>query len=1345
MDGVLFAWIHLSDLHFGYGDAEHQWDQRLVLGAVRKDVAALVGGACPRPEAIFVTGDIAFSGGVKKIGEYEDAKARLVEIAEAVGLERESIFAVPGNHDVQRSVDAGDRDVGRLVKLIRLGEEKLDDALATDAALLRRRLGNYLTFAKDLAPACLAGGAAPEAELFWSHERATESGLRVRVAGLDTAMVAADDEDRGKLWLGKEQVARALEGAGAEANEPAVVLVLSHHPFTGGWLADEKVASSWVRGRAHIHLCGHVHEADARQVVTGGGSSLVTVTAGASYGDAPKGGPPARHGYNIAALVRGERGGLELAVWPRLWSPKNSDFRADVENVPGGKDCWRHAIAGVQAPAPRRKPGPAAGPGGGDASDSGAQGGDGQYDVFLAHASPDKERARELYGLLKPALRVFLDEESLLPGDDWSVEIPRAQARSRVTAVLVSRATDAAFYEREEIAAAIAMKRARQGGHRVVPVHLDGVPRDPFSAPYGLRVLQGIDATMAGGLSEVANRLKDAVAAQRSGAAPRESAGSGLPASAQRWLDAMADQHRWIRIVGFQERYKIGLPLDEIFVPLRVRAGRRKVESLKQDKLGENYVESRVVGTPEALEAASKNPNVAGLAVLGDPGAGKTTLLKQLFLRSVREGSAAAGLPDGLRPVLLRCSQLEPGHLTPGGLRAAVEREAERNGFAHCGEELVRSGAPILFLLDGLDEVRDEKARARLCNWLDREVSHWPKSFFVVTCRFAAWRSEAVLGQRFVPVDVLWLDESAVRSYVLKWFVAVERGLDPLGSKEKARARGEESAQKLLLQLLDPKRQANRRLREMTENPLLLSTLCLVHHCDWRLPEKRGKLYDRCISLMLDTWRREKEDAPNLPDESARQVLQPLAWAMHSAEAKEWPADKVVAAIESRLSELPDLPRSPEAFLERARDVCGVLASKDLGSYEFFHLSFQEYLAATHAREKGLIAELAEHAAEPWWREVILLAAAQPGVLGKLVRALASKSGLEPHGDLLRECVSEAFDLEAAPFVEAINRGLRGERGGVATARAVLQALGKRAPQDVLERARGLTAHEDVGIAAAARALVGEREVSAVAGAPVPGKPFREQTTKMSFLWVPPGKFWMGSSKTPGEPNYDKDAYDDEFPAREVTLTEGFWIGEHPVTNAQYAVFMEATGARAPEFWQDRWFNAPYQPLVGVDWEESLKFAQWMTDQAKLGAWRFHLPTEAEWEYAARGTDGRKYPWGEEAPTAERANYGGDGKPTPVGTHPAGRSPWLVQDMAGGVWERCLDGWQDNFANMRTNVVNPCHPSERGAPRVVRGGSWDFGPGGLRCAYRLRYAPQDRLRDLGFRVVCRGSRERIGL
>lgn len=86
-----------------------------------------------------------------------------------------------------------------------------------------------------------------------------------------------------------------------------------------------------------------------------------------------------------------------------------------------------------------------------------------------------------------------------------------------------------------------------------------------------------------------------------------------------------------------------------------------------------------------------------------------------------------------------------------------------------------------------------------------------------------------------------------------------------------------------------------------------------------------------------------------------------------------------------------------------------------------------------------------------------------------------------------------------------------------------------------------------------------------------------------------------------------------------------------------------------------------------------------------------------------------------------------------------------MQDMAGGVWEWCLDGWQDNYANMMTNIVNPCHLSERGAPRMVRGGSWSFDSRSLRCAYGVRFVPQCRYQDLGFRVVCRGSHQHIGI
>ena len=819
------------------------------------------------------------------------------------------------------------------------------------------------------------------------------------------------------------------------------------------------------------------------------------------------------------------------------------------------------------------------------------------------------------------------------------------------------------------------------------------------------------------------------------------------------WIAAGVAEHEWLRVVGFQERHKIRLRLDEVFVPLRVRAGwRRGRPGLKGSKLDDGFVESQEVDLPGALRLAASVKDTVGLAVLGDPGAGKTTLLKQLFVRVACDGSASVGLPPDLVPVLLRCSRIRHEDYVVSGLANAMLREAERGGHAEAARRLANGRTPILFLLDGLDEVRDEPSRAKLCDWLGDEVARWPGSRFVVTCRFAAWRREAVLDQRFRPVDVLWLDEKAVTEYVHRWFYAVERGFAVGVPEGRVEAEAKQRAGALLATLLDPKRQASIRLREMTENPLLLSTLCLVHHADMRLPDRRADLYDRCISLLLEAWAAQREGAPTLPDKPARQVLQPLAWAMHEAEAREWPAKNVVKAIAGPLAEVPELQKlSPSTFLDRARDDCGVLGSKDLGSYEFFHLAFQEQLAATHAVEQGLAAELAKHAGEPWWREVILLAAGKPGMLRALLRAMGERGEVAGHKELLRECVAEAIRVEAEPFVELLERGLRGESGGVATARVIMAVLGERAPALVMERARNLVGHVDIELAAAARAIAGEVAIGAFAGGVlVEGWPFRDPVTEMSFLWVPPGRFWMGSSKTKGERNYDPEAYDDELPAREVTLTSGFFIAELPVTNRQYARFLEAEKAELPEFWRDRRFNDPAQPLAGVSWDEARTFCAWLGKRAGLDeGWRFDLPTEAEWEYVARnGKEGRRYPWGNEPPKKEHADFEqdwGKGKPAPAGSHPKGRSAAGALDMAGSVWEWCLDNWNDNYVDMMTKIVDPCRPPQRGAPRVVRGGSWLDYPRRLRCAARGMDTPSLRYQYLGFRVVCRPSRQHLGI
>lgn len=200
-----------------------------------------------------------------------------------------------------------------------------------------------------------------------------------------------------------------------------------------------------------------------------------------------------------------------------------------------------------------------------------------------------------------------------------------------------------------------------------------------------------------------------------------------------------------------------------------------------------------------------------------------------------------------------------------------------------------------------------------------------------------------------------------------------------------------------------------------------------------------------------------------------------------------------------------------------------------------------------------------------------------------------------------------------------------------------------------------------------------------------------------------------------------------------------FWLGETPVTNAQYAAFLEKTGAEEPALWRDRRFSSPQQPVVGVSWDDAQAFCRWLS-----AAWSrpVMLPSEAQWEFAARGPESREYPWGDEAPDATRACFALDfqkGQPAPVGSYPAGRGPYGTLDQAGNVWELCSDAWNPNAYTERAGPLSepfdPLVEGKDGSGRVLRGGGWLSPAEDLRAAYRFRNPA--RLRDVvvGFRVA----------
>jgi formylglycine-generating enzyme required for sulfatase activity len=224
------------------------------------------------------------------------------------------------------------------------------------------------------------------------------------------------------------------------------------------------------------------------------------------------------------------------------------------------------------------------------------------------------------------------------------------------------------------------------------------------------------------------------------------------------------------------------------------------------------------------------------------------------------------------------------------------------------------------------------------------------------------------------------------------------------------------------------------------------------------------------------------------------------------------------------------------------------------------------------------------------------------------------------------------------------------------------------------------------------------------------------------MVQIPAGEFWMGVDGVIG--------LEDERPRHKVWL-DAYAMDRHEVTTGQYARFLAATGRKPPWLWET--VNPDLhgdRPVIGVDWEDADAYCRWAGKR---------LPTEAEWEKAARGTDGRNFPWGNQPPTAELANHALGARFSysqalmPVGHYEKGRSPYGLDDMAGNVWEWVQD-WYDGSYYEQSPERNPTGP-EQGQLKVLRGGSWSELPKYLLTYGRFKLPPGTRNSYTGFRCA----------
>ena len=213
-----------------------------------------------------------------------------------------------------------------------------------------------------------------------------------------------------------------------------------------------------------------------------------------------------------------------------------------------------------------------------------------------------------------------------------------------------------------------------------------------------------------------------------------------------------------------------------------------------------------------------------------------------------------------------------------------------------------------------------------------------------------------------------------------------------------------------------------------------------------------------------------------------------------------------------------------------------------------------------------------------------------------------------------------------------------------------------------------------------------------------------------NMVYIEGGSFVMGTNE-----------YEDQGPEHEV-YTDPYYIDKYPVTFEDYSAFVEDTGYAIPKFWEDPELNGPRQPISGITWADAQAYAQWAGKK---------LPTEIQWEFAARGRDNRRYPWGNVDADTVRCNFGDYlGMPSIVTMHDTGQTPDGIFDMAGNVYEWCANPFLPYNPKGHSKEVAAAEPR-----RVVRGGSWHSPVEELLCTARKGIFPESQLATVGFRCV----------
>ncbi|MEM7331924.1 MAG: SUMF1/EgtB/PvdO family nonheme iron enzyme [Chloroflexota bacterium] len=833
-----------------------------------------------------------------------------------------------------------------------------------------------------------------------------------------------------------------------------------------------------------------------------------------------------------------------------------------------------------------------------------------------------------------------------------------------------------------------------------------------------------------------------------------------IPATSA-YLKFLDNRYRTLefRGLGFVNQLPGRLQLLNLFVPLKVRPFLPEGDTWPRQFVTD-------IENHEPVPILPLLENEDGLVLLGDVGAGKTTFLKYLAL-SLAMGHDVDETINGRIPLILPLSayadELKNGNLSL--------QDFFVNYFNGMGVQLpldsmfnqVLARGKGLFLLDGLDEVRDIALRhqvvQQILNFFALHRQNGNK--LIVTSRLVGYRDARLLTDGLLECTIADLDLLAIEHFIDRWLLFVE--------KKAANSQDLIAEKETMLKAF----RGNHSLKHLATNPLLLTIMILMRRQGVALPKQRVQLYDLFIRTLIKDWNlaRNPQQASTTAVSDileTMQILAPLALWME----EDSPGVGLVQREDfrrqletiCRLRGYEQPATASRQFLDDIKQYSGILVEREDQNISFLHRSFQEYLAAWAIAQRGqsdlvpVVSFIETHLFDVTWWELLRLTV---GIIG-IVQQREEAAGI---------ILSQLLDSTA------------GEGGsGLTLIGQILADIGPSgvttAVYDDILRHLFQALQDDEEIVADWRVGIGHAIGQMGKGTTI--------VNEIQFCFVPDGDFFLG---------------EDHFEQRVTALNTPYWISQYPITHFQFFEFVKDGGYENPAYWAEatavnRWrpgevmdwerlgwrkqphdygfpYNLPNHPIVGVSFYEALAFTRWLEARWQQRGyierdWQIQLPSELHWEKAAKGglqipelpveadvpilisvydaffesltvnpNAKRPFPWGAESPSNhanfrhadnehfdESSNYGR--------CFPKGQSPMGCYDMSGNVWE-----WTRSL--LRPYPYDPQDGRETEHIQLfhtlaIRGGAFWSPEAQIRTVSRLGRSPNTRSDSIGFRV-----------